>query len=87
MIIILDTLLQPFVMTADFVVMYSHTYNYINMRLKVYPMYSHLITGTPHGIYPSSLNLFGVCLYMGRIYILLFKKQLDRVLLSLMKSM
>ena len=43
-----------------------------------------LITGAPHGINSSSLNLFGVCLYMGRIYVLLFKNQLDGVLPSLM---
>ena len=43
-----------------------------------------LITGAPHGVNLSSLNLFGVCLYMGRVYVHLLK---DRVLLSLMKSM
>ena len=30
-----------------------------------------LITGVPHGINSSLLTLLGVCLYMGRIYVLL----------------
>ena len=41
----------------------------------------HLITGEPHGVNQSLLNLFGVCLYMGRINALLVEKQLDRILL------
>ena len=34
----------------------------------------HLITGAPHCINPSLIKLFGVCLYMGRIYALLVVK-------------
>ena len=34
----------------------------------------HQITGAPHCINPSLIKLFGVCLYMGRIYALLVVK-------------
>ena len=37
-----------------------------------------LIKGAPYGL---NLSLFGLCLFiMGKIYVLLIKKQLDRVL-------
>ena len=41
----------------------------------------YLITGAPHGVNPSSINLLDVCLYMGRIYAFLVKYQSDGVFL------
>ena len=44
-----------------------------------------LITGSPHDVNPS-LHMFGVCLYIGRIYTTLKPIAIGRGLFSLMKS-